>query len=160
MGSVVLGATRVVVSGVAAGAEPTCESASNALEIAIAIVRFFSIRKSPIPQTDYRMLRLIVRSPGAAIAKQTPPSAPGKWAVFSRSRGCEVNPHYRAPNATDRAPGATADSGRGGLEVQGAVSGVAVPPGILKISDSRVLVTARASRGSYWLSDKSAWDTF
>jgi len=33
---------------VAAGAASTRESASSALEIAIAIVRFFSIKKSPI----------------------------------------------------------------------------------------------------------------
>jgi hypothetical protein len=40
----------MVVSGVAAGAAVTCESAKSALEI--AIVQFFSIQESPIQQTD------------------------------------------------------------------------------------------------------------
>jgi hypothetical protein len=81
---------------VAARAASTCESDRSALEIAIAIVRFFSIQKSPIQQPDYRMVQLSARGSGAAIAKQTPPFALGKRAAFSRGRGCEVNPHSGA----------------------------------------------------------------
>jgi len=89
-------ATRMVASGVAARAASTCESARSALKIAIAIVRFFSIRKSPIRQPDYRMVQLSARGSVAAIAKQTPPFALGKRVVFSRGCGCEVNPHSGA----------------------------------------------------------------
>jgi hypothetical protein len=95
-GFVGLAATRTVASGVAAGTASTCESARSALKIAIAIVRFFSIRKSPIRQPDYRMVKPSARGSGAAIAKWTPPFALGKRAAFSRGFGCEVNPHSGA----------------------------------------------------------------
>ena len=76
-GSVGLAATRTVVSGVAAATASTCESERSALMIAIAIVRFFSISKSPISQPEYRLVQPNARSPGAAIAKQARPSAQG-----------------------------------------------------------------------------------
>jgi hypothetical protein len=56
-GEVCLAATRMVASGVAARAASTCESTRSALVLAIAIARFFSIRKSPIRQPDYRLVQ-------------------------------------------------------------------------------------------------------
>ena len=93
-GFVSLEATRVVVSGVAAGAAVTHENASRALEI--AIVRFFSIQIPPIRQPDCRMVQPSARGSGAAIARQTPPLDPEKRSAFSRGCGCEVNPNSGA----------------------------------------------------------------
>jgi hypothetical protein len=86
---------------VAARAASTCESDRSALEIAITIVRFFSIRKSPIQQPDYRMVQLRARGSGAAIAKQTPPFALGKRAAFSRAAGAKSTP-LRVLDATPK----------------------------------------------------------
>ena len=86
-----LEAMRTVASGVAAGVASTCASERSALEAAIAIVRFFSIQKSPIQQPDCRAARWNARSPGAVIITQTPRSAPRKRAAISRCCVCGIN---------------------------------------------------------------------
>jgi len=81
-------------------------SERSALEIAIAIVRFFSIRKSPTPQPDYRMAepKARTRVPHGAAERARPGTA---WCSRTRAAGYRmVQPNARGPDAASRGPDA------------------------------------------------------
>jgi hypothetical protein len=153
---------------VAAGVASACESDRSALKAAIAIVRFFSIQKSPIRQTDNRLVQLNARNSGAAIAPQTSPRLRGSWPHSLVAAGAKSIPN-RAPkvtaNSMDRGSASAAVFHRGSRVSRGrsrfAPSRPGCSHGLFGVTCARGnLGTARASRGSCRPDDISHQDEF